>query len=198
MTINSCIGWCVGQGYPFAGLQVGAYCFCGNSYGSQGAASTADCNSPCRGQPSVNCGGPWRNSIWATRSFFSPPPFSHTVKDDARAFAFAGRYPAFFGGYGGAQEAAAEVNQIASAWDSAFNVYSGSAWLRTTVTPKLSTPAETIGLCDCSCPGLPGCGGKRNQPTYFTYRISGSSALPGQFNLGTGLTERAARAFAFA
>ena len=39
-------------------------CFCGNSYGSYGAAAETDCWQTCNGNSAEICGGPWRNSVY--------------------------------------------------------------------------------------------------------------------------------------
>ena len=54
-------------GYQFFGLQYSSQCFCGNEYDSSatlGDAAESDCNMPCNGDPTVMCGGSWRNSVY--------------------------------------------------------------------------------------------------------------------------------------
>jgi len=64
VTVGSCRSKCVSLGYKYAALQDGYQCFCGNTYGSLGAAPAADCNTPCNGDSLEICGGGWRNSIF--------------------------------------------------------------------------------------------------------------------------------------
>lgn len=63
MTVKQCLSLCSGQGFKYAGLQSGAWCFCGNSYGRHKAAS-ASCTTKCAGDQKLICGGEWTNSIW--------------------------------------------------------------------------------------------------------------------------------------
>ncbi|WWC92585.1 uncharacterized protein L201_007544 [Kwoniella dendrophila CBS 6074] len=65
MTTQSCQTTCQGKGYTYAGVEYGNQCFCDNyvTYGewSSGAsAAEADCNDPCVGNTTENCGGDWR------------------------------------------------------------------------------------------------------------------------------------------
>jgi hypothetical protein len=64
MTPALCSAICTG--FKFFGVQDGSNCFCGNDYGNQGGkAPEGDCDSPCPGDSSAMCGGPFRNSIYA-------------------------------------------------------------------------------------------------------------------------------------
>jgi hypothetical protein len=61
MTPEFCSGLC--KGFKFFGVQ-GIACFCGNDYGHQGGKTPeSGCNTPCRGDASIMCGGDYRNSI---------------------------------------------------------------------------------------------------------------------------------------
>jgi len=62
MTVERCIAHCKGKGYSFAAPQAGDWCNCGNSYGKYGPAT--NCDSPCFGNRSQNCGGGWANSVY--------------------------------------------------------------------------------------------------------------------------------------
>uniref|UniRef100_A0A1I8HTR8 WSC domain-containing protein n=1 Tax=Macrostomum lignano TaxID=282301 RepID=A0A1I8HTR8_9PLAT len=64
--VNSCVKRCGNLGYKYAGLQAGAYCFCGKSYGKHGKALDADCATPCSVNKKQICGGTWRNLIYET------------------------------------------------------------------------------------------------------------------------------------
>lgn len=63
MTVDSCTSGCAELGYLYAGLQDGNQCFCGNSYGSYGQASSGSCWMTCTGDGSQNCGGSYANYI---------------------------------------------------------------------------------------------------------------------------------------
>ncbi len=64
MTTDACVSQCRTGGYKIAATQYGEQCFCGNTYGTFGRASDADCSIPCAGDQSQRCGGGWRNSIY--------------------------------------------------------------------------------------------------------------------------------------
>ena len=76
MTNESCRNSCAQQSFAFAATQYGGYCFCGNTYGSYGAAASASpprsCNLGCAGNPNEVCGGEWANSLSLTG--VAPPP----------------------------------------------------------------------------------------------------------------------------
>jgi hypothetical protein len=63
MTPSVCSGQCAG--FKFFGVQAGWSCFCGDTYGSTGKAPESECNSPCRGNSALLCGGGFRNGIFA-------------------------------------------------------------------------------------------------------------------------------------
>jgi len=62
MTTKLCADRCRGEGYPFAATRNGYACFCGDSYGRYGPAST--CNIACYGAPGEICGGVGVNSVY--------------------------------------------------------------------------------------------------------------------------------------
>lgn len=61
MTPQLCAYLC-GPKYQYAGVQFSFQCFCGNSYGSQGASS--NCNTACSGDSSQTCGGGYANNVY--------------------------------------------------------------------------------------------------------------------------------------
>uniref|UniRef100_A0A1I8IHA2 WSC domain-containing protein n=1 Tax=Macrostomum lignano TaxID=282301 RepID=A0A1I8IHA2_9PLAT len=65
VTIESCSSLCALGRFRYFGLQAQGFCFCGNSYGLHGAASSdSECNKNCYGNSSQICGGFDRNSIY--------------------------------------------------------------------------------------------------------------------------------------
>ncbi|CAJ1970366.1 unnamed protein product [Cylindrotheca closterium] len=62
MEVQECRDSCKDIGYPFAAIQEGSICFCGNSYGSLGSGS--NCNNACLNSADENCGGPFANSVY--------------------------------------------------------------------------------------------------------------------------------------
>uniref|UniRef100_A0A8C5QER3 Kringle-containing protein marking the eye and the nose n=1 Tax=Leptobrachium leishanense TaxID=445787 RepID=A0A8C5QER3_9ANUR len=67
LTVQTCIRFCRRRGYPFAGLEAGYACFCGNE--SDVAAlkltSNAQCDQACFGRPNELCGGDGRLSVYS-------------------------------------------------------------------------------------------------------------------------------------
>ena len=75
MSIESCIAHCAGKGYAYAAVQFGSHCFCGNTYGRQGALPRARCEEVrCSGNPNQWCGGSWSNDVYATSRVATPSP----------------------------------------------------------------------------------------------------------------------------
>ncbi|PNY24742.1 fungistatic metabolite [Tolypocladium capitatum] len=64
-TLQSCAKACSDLGYTVAGAEYFTQCFCGNQIVNGGAKATSDaeCNTPCGGDKTQNCGGPSRMSI---------------------------------------------------------------------------------------------------------------------------------------
>lgn len=63
MTAKRCQSLCADQGFDFAGVQDGAWCFCGNGFGRFGQDG-ATCDVPCAGDPSQMCGGKSANLVF--------------------------------------------------------------------------------------------------------------------------------------
>jgi len=72
MTPGQCLSICQSQNYTYYGVQYGSYCFCGDSYGKYGSVSYDECNMPCAGDSSTDCGGTWRNSIYSVAESVLP------------------------------------------------------------------------------------------------------------------------------
>jgi hypothetical protein len=66
MSIEVCSEHCRAQNAPYFAMQAGADCHCGASFGRYGHAAPAECSTPCYGNHSQMCGGPWRNSVYRT------------------------------------------------------------------------------------------------------------------------------------
>jgi len=65
MTEGSCISFCSGKGYTYAGVEYSNECYCGDTIAASGALSTAtDCNMPCAGNATELCGGASRLNIF--------------------------------------------------------------------------------------------------------------------------------------
>ncbi|RMX41520.1 hypothetical protein pdam_00013080 [Pocillopora damicornis] len=71
---QDCVDQCADRGFPYAGLQNGDLCFCGNTFDKYGRADDKECNIKCRKPDDPveyvensfeSCGGRWRNSVYA-------------------------------------------------------------------------------------------------------------------------------------
>ncbi|KND94716.1 putative fungistatic metabolite [Tolypocladium ophioglossoides CBS 100239] len=76
-TLQSCAKACSDLGYTVAGAEYFTQCFCGNQIINGGAKAKSDteCNTPCGGDKTQNCGGPDRMSIMSVGApqVFGPP-----------------------------------------------------------------------------------------------------------------------------
>ncbi|PSN70463.1 WSC-domain-containing protein [Corynespora cassiicola Philippines] len=63
LTADTCIAYCSSMGYPVAGTEYAAECFCGTGIPLQ--TGTDGCNMACAGDSTLACGGPDRLSVYA-------------------------------------------------------------------------------------------------------------------------------------
>jgi hypothetical protein len=63
-TPEQCIQTCRQKGFPYAGVQNGQSCLCGNTYGRYAQAS--NCNVKCTGNSAEICGGSYANGVYST------------------------------------------------------------------------------------------------------------------------------------
>eukprot|EP01064_Diplonema_japonicum_P039206 TRINITY_DN977_c0_g5_i1.p1 TRINITY_DN977_c0_g5~~TRINITY_DN977_c0_g5_i1.p1 ORF type:complete len:2288 (+),score=451.00 TRINITY_DN977_c0_g5_i1:87-6950(+) len=73
-TQEACIESCRHNNYAFAGLQFGRQCFCGNTLSTSTRTADSECNTPCSGMTSENCGGPLRNWVINLEGATPSPP----------------------------------------------------------------------------------------------------------------------------
>jgi Glyoxal oxidase N-terminus/WSC domain len=65
MTDQSCVAFCIQNGYNYAGTEYASECFCGDKLSSQSTlAAAADCNMGCSGKNTTQCGGPNRLTVF--------------------------------------------------------------------------------------------------------------------------------------
>ncbi|XP_070555713.1 uncharacterized protein [Ptychodera flava] len=62
MYTAKCISICSSQDLraPYAGVQYGSQCFCGDTYDIYGKVDDSECSMACTGRPNQICGGNWR------------------------------------------------------------------------------------------------------------------------------------------
>ena len=60
-----CTDRCRAQGYGFAGVENGDECHCGSDLvrSALNSAPDTDCSTPCAGNATIKCGGPWRITV---------------------------------------------------------------------------------------------------------------------------------------
>ena len=75
MTVESCISFCDGKGYIYAGLEWYQECYCGDNIINGGAITTAsDCSFPCTGDATEVCGAGNRLSMYSSGATPPAPP----------------------------------------------------------------------------------------------------------------------------
>lgn len=80
MTNAACQTTCQRLGFVFAGTEYYGECHCANSFnGDNGIQNTADCNTPCKGNPAEMCGGPFRVTAWGLGNARGPAPIPETT-----------------------------------------------------------------------------------------------------------------------
>lgn len=69
LTPAACIKSCAASGYVLAGTQFSKECWCGGALNTTGGAgqnaAASDCNMPCAGDASQNCGGNYHMNLYA-------------------------------------------------------------------------------------------------------------------------------------
>lgn len=87
MSEEKCIEFCDGHGYPIAGVEYGAECYCGYSLGATGVQEPeSDCNMACSGNTQELCGAGNRLNVFTNGG---PVP---TVLPQAGAYSSIGCY----------------------------------------------------------------------------------------------------------
>ncbi|KAI8807472.1 glyoxal oxidase N-terminus-domain-containing protein [Cladochytrium replicatum] len=79
MTQDSCISFCDGKGYSFAGVEYGRECSCGNSFATTVAAPESDCSMQCLGSEAQLCGAGNRLNIFGKQSITTTTATSTTT-----------------------------------------------------------------------------------------------------------------------
>lgn len=81
MTVETCVAFCKGNDYRYAGLEYYGECFCGASVNGPQISETS-CNFPCTGNKSEVCGGNDIISIYQDPTF---PTVDNTIISDYKA-----------------------------------------------------------------------------------------------------------------
>jgi hypothetical protein len=66
MSLKACADHCQSGGYEFAGTENGNECWCGTSLRDDAVRlPDSQCDEPCVGQPTENCGGNWTVNVFS-------------------------------------------------------------------------------------------------------------------------------------
>ena len=82
ITPQACISFCAEQELPFASMQRGNLCSCGDSYGRYGPSNACR---PCPHLPGENCGGKWANAVWELSGRTTRLPLQPTLLPPGKA-----------------------------------------------------------------------------------------------------------------
>ncbi|CAJ2501542.1 Uu.00g043950.m01.CDS01 [Anthostomella pinea] len=75
MTIEKCLAFCNGQGYPYGGAEYFSECYCGNQLHKDAVEVNAtDCTTACSGNKTEACGGPSRLTLFHNAFIKGPQP----------------------------------------------------------------------------------------------------------------------------
>ncbi|KAK4201745.1 hypothetical protein QBC40DRAFT_145086, partial [Triangularia verruculosa] len=75
MTNEICIKFCLGRGFSLAATEYGSECYCGDVLVDSWLMGDSDCNKPCPGDATCNCGGDWAMSLWNANDGEVPKAF---------------------------------------------------------------------------------------------------------------------------
>ncbi|KAK3713138.1 hypothetical protein QZH41_010040 [Actinostola sp. cb2023] len=94
LTPVKCLRYCQSKGYSYIGLEWSTECYCGNHYDKYGNASSGDCASPCVGDLTKTCGGPWRLSVYAANPAILPSsaPGYLPIRQSCSSVTYLGNY----------------------------------------------------------------------------------------------------------
>ena len=83
MSIATCLTYCGGKGFQYAGVEYGRECYCGNSLqnGASLTSTSTNCQMPCFGNPSQSCGGTYAVQLYQNPSLsFAAVTYNGYVK----------------------------------------------------------------------------------------------------------------------
>ena len=64
MTVGSCVAYCRGKGFKWAGVEYSQECYCGAAVSNGGAPAESGCDMLCRGSKYEYCGGGGRLNVY--------------------------------------------------------------------------------------------------------------------------------------
>ncbi|KLP15059.1 beta-1,3 exoglucanase [Fusarium fujikuroi] len=149
MTPTSCLTACADQGFPFAGLEYGGECYCGNVLANDTVkADVGDCNVPCNGDKTLLCGGPSRLSVYVAEDLLSLQPCGWKPSNSASASASVSLWSS-------TSTTSATTSNIATSSSSTTIPVVNSGSSVTSSSTTLSTLTSTTGNGQSSTTGQP-------------------------------------------
>ncbi|KAF9465644.1 copper radical oxidase [Collybia nuda] len=134
MTQAKCTNACFNAGFPLAGAEFAAECYCGATLANGGAPTpAADCSMVCAGNSSEFCGGPNRLNVYNYTGTDLPP-----------------QQPVGGGGGGGGAPVFPVTSGLPGNW-SYDACWVDNAFGRAFVVQDNVTPTQTVETCIASC-----------------------------------------------
>ncbi|KAI0018314.1 putative glyoxal oxidase [Xylariomycetidae sp. FL0641] len=197
MTIESCLAFCDGQQYAYAGLEYSSECYCGAQLpnNSMHVNGSTDCTMPCSGNTQEVCGGPNRLTV-----FFDPYVVGPQPNTGLANWTHIGCYQEGLGGRAltyGAPVPAGQMTaaKCTSACQQAGFVLAGTEYGGECYCGNTLQNNSTTALSGCSfrCNGNSSevCGGSNRLNVYdfnMQYQPSSSSTQPGSSSTGSSST----------
>ncbi|KAF2007335.1 copper radical oxidase [Amniculicola lignicola CBS 123094] len=183
MTNTQCVQFCASKGFYYAGTEYSAECYCGDSLKNYGAKvdNAGDCNMPCNGNATEQCGGPSRLTMYNTT--LPTGPIGPFINPGVNGFGYLGCYVDSVntrtlgngmqttGGAGSLTVALCTSACHAGGYKYSGVEYSGECYCDDEIR-NLGAPADASG-CSMSCNGnsTEFCGGSNRLSLYqFGYK----------------------------
>ena len=162
MSIESCLNYCLGKGFPYAGVEYSVECYCGTTLAAAATqVAETDCNMACSGSATEPCGAGSRLSLFHTTAIVAPG-----VNPGVNGYNYLGCYSEGTTGrtltYGAAIVGASTVDKCTAACHTAGYILAGveyggecCTWFRNTFEERVesadsrqtaATPLQTAAL----------------------------------------------------
>ncbi|KAJ7173130.1 glyoxal oxidase N-terminus-domain-containing protein [Mycena crocata] len=169
MTVDKCVATCNSKGFRMAGAEYANECYCGDFFADQStgggsAAPVGECAMPCAGEPSQQCGGGNRLSLYSAASNGPTLPTGWAYVACTKELA-SGR---LLNGFTFTSNSLTVESCVATCQSRGFTYagmqYSSECYCGTGYSSAASVAAES----DCSMP----CAGKATEKCGAGYRLS--------------------------
>jgi hypothetical protein len=169
MTGEACVSFCISRGFPVAGTEYSAECYCGIGLPAQPASDPATCNMPCSGDATEACGGSNLLTVYTDSSYpvVNPGPAGWKSLECYTDGVSARTLPINAGHLGGDSGLTVALCAQACSGYAYFGVeYAGECYCGNSI---LNGGASALPSgCDMPCKGNPGefCGGSNRLNLY--------------------------------